>query len=144
MKKINTFLMMLSVVGLLMLAACSPAAGGNPLTGTSWELTSYGSVSAPQPAAPGVDTSLNFGADGQVGGRLGCNSMGGDYSVSGQNITFGALFMTEMACEEPQMTQESEAIKVLNGTVSFTLTGDMLTITSADGGSTLNFTKIAN
>lgn len=144
MKKVTTFLIILSVVGLLVLAACSPAAGGNPLAGTSWELTSYGPASAPQPAALGVDTSLNFGADGQMGGSLGCNSIGGDYSVSGQSITFGPLFMTEMACEEPQMTQESDAMKVLNGTVGFTVTDNTLIITSTDGSSILNFTKIAN
>jgi heat shock protein HslJ len=51
-----------------------------------------------------------------------------------------------MACEEPQMTQENIALKVLDGTASYTLAGqagDTLMITSADGSTMLTFAEVA-
>lgn len=155
MKKLHLFLMLLVVV-LSTLVACSPAivptstptasenVGG--LGGTSWTLTSYGPASAQVPAAPDVETILEFGDDGTVSGSFGCNGLSGDYSVSGQTITFGPLISTKMACDEPRMTQENEAFKVLNGTVDFVLAGqagDILIITSADGSSALTFDETA-
>ena len=142
MRKMFRILTIFSAVFLLALSACANSRG---LTGTSWKLTSYGSASAQTPAVPGVETTLTFGADGKLGGNLGCNSMGGDYSVSGQNITLGAVFSTEMACPDPQMAQEGIAFQVLksNDTVGFKLDGSTLTITSADGKNALVFTAIA-
>ena len=139
MKKTSMSLMILCVV-VLALAGCAPAAD-NLLAGTSWRMTSYGPASAQIAAAPA--TSLVFGTDGQVSGNMGCNGMGGKYSVSGQSITFGPLISTKMACEEPRMAQETEALKVFNGTVSFVLAGSTLTITSADGSSALTFVQVA-
>ena len=139
MEKTPLFLTILSISLLLTLSAC--AANGSGVAGTSWKLTSYGPASAPIPAVPGVETDLTFGANGQLSGRLGCNSMGGDYSVSGQKITFGSVFATQMACDEARMAQEDAAFQVLNNTVSFTVSGNTLTITSADGKSILVFTQ---
>ena len=142
MKKMYPFLTILSVTLLLALSAC--ASNSNGLTGTNWKLISYGPASTQTPAAPGVETNLTFGADGKLSGHLGCNSMGGDYSTSGQNITLGAVFSTEMACPDPQMTQEGIAFQVLksNDTVGFKLDGNTLTITSSDGKNALIFTAI--
>ncbi len=137
MKKMPTLLMLL-FVNLALLSACAPSASS--LAGTSWTLASYGPTFAPNAAAPGVDTNLTFGPDGKLSGSLGCNSMGGEYTLAGQNITFGPLFATEMACDEPRMTQESIAFQILQGTVSFKQTGTTLTITSSDGNNVLIFT----
>ena len=143
MKKMYPFLTILSVALLLALSACSSNSRG--LSGTSWKLISYGPADSQTPAAPGVETSLTFRTDGKLSGHLGCNSMGGDYSTSGQNITLGAVFSTEMACPDPQMTQEGVAFQVLksNDTVGFKLDGNTLTITSSDGKNALIFTAIA-
>ena len=143
MKKMTPFVTVLSVALLLALSAC--ASSGPSLVGTSWKLTSYGSVSSQTPAAPGIETSLTFGADGTLDGNLGCNSMGGNYSISGQGIKLMGILSTMMACPEPQMTQEGAAFQVLKSddTVSFKLDGNTLTITSADGKNALIFTAIA-
>lgn len=148
MKTMSLLLIILAVALLPVLSACgAPNVPNNieSLGGTSWQLVSYGPTSAQQPAAPGVETSLVFGADGKVSGTLGCNGLSGDYTVSDQNVTFGALIVTKMACEEPQMTQENTALQVLTGTASFVITDDgtqMLEITSADGRSSLTLTEI--
>ena len=150
MKKTNLLLTILSLAVLAVLSACSdqsvaavPSSGLQPLGGTSWKLVSYGPASAVSPAVAGVETNLTFGPGGQLSGQLGCNSMGGEYTVSGQTVTFTSIYATEMACDEPRMMQEGVALQVLSGTVSFVLSGqagDNLILTSADGKNTLTFT----
>jgi heat shock protein HslJ len=134
MKKLIPITMLLAFA--LTLPACGSGTSAN-LTGTSWTLTSWGSGGAQNPAAPGVETSLVFGNDGQVSGNLGCNRFGGTYSVTNGKITFGNLMSTLMACQEPQMSQETHAFQVLRGTASYTLKGDVLTITNGSLSLTL-------
>jgi len=141
MKKYPVFSIIVFLVSLLALSAC--ASNSNSLAGKSWKLASYGPVSAPTPAAPEVETKLTFGTDGTLSGNLGCNTMGGDYKVNNQNIVFGSTYATEMACEEPRMSQEGFAFQVLQGTTGFTVNGDTLTITSADDQNMLTFTEIS-
>jgi heat shock protein HslJ len=137
MKNLTLKIIPLLVIAALALAACS----GNSLAGTSWTLVSYGDPAAPTMAVSGVDTSLNFDNNGQVGGSMGCNSFGGDYSVKGDKITFGSIISTEMACDELRMSQETSTFAVMSGTVSYTINGDTLTITSADGSKVMNLIK---
>ena len=127
----------------LLLSACSPAAPQLPdLAGTSWSLVSHGPVDAQISALEGVDTKLTFDQEGQVGGTFGCNSFGGDYSQDGNNLTFGAIMSTLMACDEARNSQEQAGFAVLQGTVSFFfLEGDSMAIHSADGGSMLVFSR---
>jgi len=126
---------------LMMLTACSTGKTSPDLSATQWKLVSYGPVSDQTLAAPGIDTLLKFGADGKVGGNLGCNSFGGDYTQKGDQITFGPLVSTLMACPEPQMSQESISFAILTGSVNFTINGDSLTITDASGKNELVFTR---
>jgi heat shock protein HslJ len=142
MKKMHLFLMIFPVALLVVLSACSPNSSG--LAGTTWKLASYGPISAPTLAVTGVETQLTFGADGKMSGNLGCNSMGGDYSVTNQSITFGSVFMTEMACDEPRMSQEGAAFQVLQDTATFKINGNTLTIISSDGSNILTFVAIAS
>jgi heat shock protein HslJ len=127
MNKLITMLMLLSLA--LTLPACGSGTSAS-LTGTSWKLTTWEAGGVQNPTAPGVETSLVFGNDDQVSGNLGCNSFGGTYSVTNGKITFGNLMSTLMACQEPQMSQETHAFQVLRGTASYTLKGDVLTITN--------------
>ena len=140
MKKIPLLSMFLAATLALALSAC--AANGTSLTGTTWKLASYGPKVAQTAAAAGVETNLTIGADGKLSGNMGCNSMGGDFTVSGDTITFKNVYATEMACAEPQMLQEGAALKVLQGSVTFKLDGDTLTVTSTDGLNVLTFTAI--
>ena len=140
MKKTPIFLILLSAAFALAISAC--AANGTSLVGTTWKLASYGPKVAQTAAASDVETSLTIGADGKLGGNLGCNSMGGEYTVSGDTITFKNVYATEMACDEPRMLQEGAAFKVLQDKATFKVDGDTLTVTSADGLNMLVFTAI--
>jgi heat shock protein HslJ len=119
----------------LLLSACG--SGQKSLEG-NWNLTAYGPEGATNPVAPGSQASITFNADGTITGTSGCNSFGGEYEVDGDQITFKGLVSTLMACEEPLMTQEGTVFKVLDGTASYKIDGDTLTITNA--GTSLVFT----
>ena len=122
------FVTLLPILFGLLLSACSSGTSTTNLKDTNWKLESYGPTSNPTPAAKGVETSIKFGSDGTVGGSFGCNSFGGEYTMKGNQISFGAMMMTEMACDEPRMSQESISISILSGSVDFKLVGDKLTI----------------
>lgn len=130
------------VIPLLALALLLAACGGAPsgLTGVTWKLVSYGTPGAEQDAVADVPTSLVFGDDGQVSGSMGCNSFGGEYKVDGNQITFGPLVSTLMACDEPIMNQESAVLKIFTGSVDYKISSTTLTITGADG-SVATFTQ---
>jgi heat shock protein HslJ len=131
MKKLMTILILLAASGSI-LSACADGTSGS-LKGTSWTLVSYGSKGNQTPAAPGIETSLNFGADGQVSGNMGCNGFGGKYTLKDGKIIFSELMSTMMACPEPQMTQESTSFQAMTGTVTYQFNGDTLMLYDASG-----------
>lgn len=140
MNKKMHFVYLLPIIAGLLLSACSTVLGTPELSDTNWKLAAYGPASDLKTAAEGIETSIKFGADGQVSGNLGCNGFGGEYKQTGAQLTFGPIMSTLMACPEPQMSQESISLSILNGTVDFLLDGDKLTITGA-GGDQLNLVR---
>ena len=133
MKKSLLLCLTLLVMAASMLTACSGNASASP-TGT-WKLISYGSPANPTPAAPDVDTSIEFASDGTLTGNVGCNGFGGDYKVDGDKIVFGQIMSTLMFCEGPVGEQEATTLAVFTESAPFAIDGNTLTITSADGSS---------
>lgn len=132
MKKYIPFLLIL-----IILTACTTRA--TSLIGT-WKLVSYGPPDSMTAAIPDAEATLTFGEDGTVGGSGGCNSLGGEYEVTANTITFSDLTSTLMACEEPLMAQEGAVTQVLSGTADFELNDQTLTIVG--DGMTLVFTSV--
>ena len=142
MKKITfTFITLLVASGLI-LSACGSNGTSANLKGTSWTLVSYGPAGNQTPAAPGIGTSLIFGMDGQVSGNMGCNSFGGNYELTNGKIVFSQMISTMMACQEPQMTQETTSFQVMTGTVNFKLEGNTLTIYDASGAMAITLSMV--
>ena len=131
MKKVLLFLLLIS----MLLPACTSQE--KSLQGT-WALTAYGPEGAGTPVAPDSQASIAFNEDGTLTGSSGCNGFGGEYTVDGDEIEFSGLVSTLMACEELLMTQEGTVFKVLDGTASYKIDGDTLTITK--DGTALVFT----
>lgn len=100
---------------------------------TTWKwmraLYNDGRVVAPQEA--GVFT-LTF-ADGRFSATTDCNSMSGEYSVSGNTITFGPIASTKMYCEG---SQEGEFARLLQDSTSyhFTSRGELVLDLKFDSG----------
>ena len=53
-----------------------------------------------------------------------------------QEITFGPIATTRMACDEPTMEVEAHVLDVLQGTVTYEIEADVLTLTNGDLGLT--------
>jgi heat shock protein HslJ len=123
-----------ALLTLLILAACG--GGDSASVAGTWSLVSYGDSANQTPAAPDVETSIEF-KDGLVNGNVGCNGFGGNYEVEGDKITFSEVVSTLMFCEGPVGDQETSTLNVLAESATFVLDGDTLTLTSADGGSVI-------
>jgi putative lipoprotein len=133
MNKKSYFVPVLAIIAGLLLSACASGTDTPDLGDTQWKLESYGPAVAQIPAAEGIETSLQFGVDGQVSGNMGCNSFSGEFSQEGNQITFGFIASTLRACPDPQMNQEGIFFSIMSGTVDFRLEGDRLTIDAIEG-----------
>jgi len=51
------------------------------------------------------------------------------------------MISTMMACPGPGFTQEGIGLKIMNGTVRYSLAGNQLTLFAASGGSTITFSR---
>lgn len=134
MRTKQLFTLLLGVI--LLVSACSPAASGQELAGTRWQLRSIDGSDV----AAGVSANLNFEAGGQVGGSGGCNSFGGSYQADAATgtISFAELISTLMACLDGNVMQvEVNFFAALNGAASYQIQGDTLTISG--GGHVLVF-----
>jgi heat shock protein HslJ len=133
----NALLAALALVVLVSVVACSGMAPGSedPLDGTSWVLMGYGFAAV----LPGTEITAKF-EDGEVSGSSGCNTYGGSYEVKGETISFKDIFMTEMACLDPEgvMQQEQTYLEYLSGAQTFQVSPGQLQFTRADG-ETLTF-----
>lgn len=91
----------------LVAAACLGSDFADSIEG-SWQMTS-GTVDGVEiPVIESHPITITF-EDDQVSGTASCNGYGGSYELSGSNISFGNLAMTEMACF-PEETMEAEAL----------------------------------
>ena len=130
---------MLAVAGavLLTVAACGRGgdggAGGTSLgwddlagrTFLSSDVTKDGQA---HPLAKGSTLRLTFADDG-IGASGGCNQMGGAASLDGSTLVVdGPMAMTEMACAEPLMAQDTWLADLLGDRPVLALDGDTLTL----------------
>jgi heat shock protein HslJ len=133
------FLFMAAVM-IFLLNACTPKESAE-LTGTKWSLVSYGEASSVTQAVSGA-TTLDFGGDGKISGKAGCNSYGGRYTINGTDLKFGEVISTLMACaDENLMRQESEYLMALQSAAAFEMSGDRLVIHYDSNQSVLTFEK---
>jgi heat shock protein HslJ len=100
------------------------------LAGSNWKLSDLNGAA---PVA-GTKVTLGFGADGRASGSAGCNNYGGSYTGGEGTLAVGPLMSTKMACVgEGVMEQESSFLGLLQRAASYTLDGDTLTVTTAEG-----------
>ena len=111
-----------------MLLRRAPAGGttsaAKPLTGTYWKAIELDSKSIPSQAGT-REVHLQFQMDGRVAGFDGCNQMTGPYTQSGDNLTFGRMAATQMACMNTSGTEQAFR-GALEHTSRFRIAGDRL------------------
>ncbi len=122
----------------------TPGAPQNPLNGTAWQVTGYytgrGAVVSP---IVGTNLTTRFEAT-QLSGQGGCNEFAGGYSVSGSNISIGALASGMAMCSDIPGTMEQEAdfLAALQSSSTFRFDGNRLEMRRADGTVTVFFTRL--
>ncbi len=118
-------------------------AAGNPiaLSGTSWQVMGVNNGrQAVVSLIIGTTITLNFGADGRVGGSAGCNSYFGAYQTEGDQLRVGPLGSTRKMCVAPEgiMEQEAQFLAALQAGTTFRITGDRLNIRNAAGATQIS------
>lgn len=148
--KIMSILGMLAVI----LAACAapaavqssvtPASILDPeaLTNSQWQLQSLIVNGQAVTFTPAILPTIEFATDGKVAGNGGCNSYFGTYTLNGNEVSFGAIGSTKMACNEG-MDQETQFFAALEAARQISLTPDTsLELRSADGQTELKFVNM--
>ncbi|NOK76875.1 MAG: hypothetical protein GFH24_608316n70 [Chloroflexi bacterium AL-N5] len=101
--------------------------------GTEWQLVAYGAPASVQMPLPDYLPTIRFDAT-SLSGNAGCNTYGGDYTISGSDLTVADLFATEMACaDQGAMDQEMAYLQLLSAVQTFTLADGKLTLNAPDG-----------
>jgi len=117
--------------------------GETPLTGTIWNLVSYGDTEALTEVVTGTSVTAVFQPEtdttGTVGGNATCNSYNGGYVIDGNNISFGPIAGTRMMCPVGA-DQEAAYLAALGSAQTFEIVGPNMQIVY-DGG-VLNFTSL--
>jgi heat shock protein HslJ len=129
--------------------ARSSNTGGDTLAGPTWTLTRLevdGKVGKPA-SARGAPT-ITFHSDGQFNGFSGCNTYGGKYALAGGRITLSDTAMTLMACVNPDLTTDSDAMSFeadymlgLGRITECLVSGDTLTLRDSAGKVTMTFRR---
>ena len=122
----------------------TPAAPQNPLNGTVWQVTGYnnGQNAVTSPLA-GTNLTARFDSTA-ISGQGGCNDFSGGYSVSGSNISIGALLSGMMMCGDPAgvMEQEAQYLAALQSAATFQFDGNRLTLRRGDGATAVVFSRL--
>jgi heat shock protein HslJ len=114
----------LGVVALTLVSAGTAGCGGSQpsLSGTAWQLTGWS-------------------AGDQVGGQSAVNSYSGPYeSDTDGSFSTGQLASTQMAGPEPAMRAETLYFELLEQAAQYSVAGQTLTLSDANGNELLIFT----
>lgn len=92
--------------------------GGDTMTAIEggWRIIRLGNDQPPE----GTVLTVEFGRDGQVGGKSGCNRYGGSFTLSGEGLSLGPLRATRMACPPGQMETEQRVLDLLQNVTRVT------------------------
>jgi heat shock protein HslJ len=112
-----------------------------PLTGTLWTMISYNNgQQAVVSAVAGTDVTLTLADDGTASGSAGCNQYSGSYTTDGDEISFGSLASTQMACADADLNAQEAAYLAALGTVAgYRLEGTRLDLLASDGSLAVSF-----
>ena len=107
------------------------------LTGPTWQLDSIGERdgdSVGMMVVPRrVDSRIRF-SDGEVRFWAGCNQGGGPVTIEEGRIVFGrGVELTAMLCRDVRDDVERSVMRVLEGTVSWSISADELRLVTSDG-----------
>ena len=104
-----------------------------PIEGTRWVLDGMVTGDAVSSVPMGVTASIQIN-DGRLDLEAGCNKGGGTVEVAPDQLTFGPMMLTKMACEAGPMAVETAVTSVLSGPVGYTIDAGVLMLDAGDAG----------
>jgi heat shock protein HslJ len=107
-------------------AADEPAAA---LAGTTWRAETI----TGRPVIDCAASTITFEADGRVSGRGGCNRYFGTSTIAGEQLAFGAMGATRMACAPALMDQEARFFEALGAADGWAIGADGLLLIYSAG-----------
>lgn len=125
----------------LLLSACGDdePAGPEALEGQTWVLTQF---VAEDGGTEIVDVGVDAEFDGEsVAGTSGCNRYNASYEASGNELSFGPIAGTQMACPEPQMSVEAHYLQLLESVATFEVEGRAMSMADGEGTPVLQFSQ---
>jgi heat shock protein HslJ len=142
-----------AVAGIAMLAACGSSDSGDdttavpgdssesdgstepavPVVGSRWVLDEVTAQGATVERPADADAYFQIDENGDVTGSTGCNGFSGSAEVSDSSISFAPLISTRRGCSGELGKIDSSMLQVLNGDVTVEVSGDVLTVTNAEG-----------
>jgi copper homeostasis protein (lipoprotein) len=117
---------------------CGPGYSTTKLENTYWKLVRLGN----EPVTVGAGekepymTLMHQGE--RVQGFAGCNRMMGSYELNGENLKFGRMASTRMACQNG-MELESAFMQALESTVKWKIAGEYLELSDLKGALVARF-----
>jgi heat shock protein HslJ len=104
-----------------------------PLLGTRWDVNGIISGGTASSIPQGANAWLTF-SPGQVDVQSGCNTGGGSAAISGSSITFGPIVMTGVTCASDSAAVEKAIRLTLDGTATYLIQADTLTLQAGATG----------
>lgn len=105
------------------------------LAGTSWQVTAYNNGRQAVVSVLGDSVlTVQFAADGRIGGSAGCNRYTGTYISSGSAISIAQLGATRKLCTDPEkvMEQELAFLEALHSAATVRVEGDRLELRTTE------------
>ncbi|OGO57988.1 MAG: hypothetical protein A2Z32_01710 [Chloroflexi bacterium RBG_16_69_14] len=130
------------VAAALVVGACAGGGAASPSPASLDGRTFLSTNVQGHDLVPGSTVRMRF-QDGQLGISAGCNQMSGRYAIVDGRLTTGQMAMTEMACDEPLMAQDTWVAAFVGG-AAVTLAGDTLTLKNGDVTMTLTDREVAD
>ncbi|MDQ1304271.1 MAG: hypothetical protein QG671_98 [Actinomycetota bacterium] len=123
-------------------SGCGHAAATDPLTGTTWQLTSIESMAPDEQPSTTIDDpakyTVTFGDDGQAAFQVDCNRGSGTWkaepaAADSGALNFGPVALTRMFC--PQPSSDTRVAAALGQVRSYLVSGGQLHLSmEADSG----------
>ncbi len=113
--------------------------GSNPLIGTKWSWSNSQTPAGMVTPPISSNYTLEFLA-GTVNVKADCNTGSGSYKTNGDEITFGPMAMTRMAC--PPGSMDSMFLKHLGSVKTFSVGEGTMQMNMASDGGTMNYASV--
>lgn len=122
----RSYIAVLFTLLLALTASCSSGDNiSDELSGREFWSTGVTEAGDERPLVGDTRLTLRFDDD-QLGANAGCNTMGGTFSIDGDQLRTNDLSMTEMGCDSERHAQDQFVVDVLASQPTITLNGDNL------------------